>query len=139
MSRLLGDSMDFMRRKGDNPEVLQALLIQHIESQKASLDHLTESTDSIRVDLNSTIRTITEHLATNQLQLIETKTEILNAVLEKFVEKEDYSMDALRTEAQIIEIQKTLDNKVDKNTVKTLWILLTSVAAVAAFYLKEGI
>ena len=129
--------MSFMTPRGDSQVAMQAILLQHIEDQKSSLNHLTNAIDAIKSELHMTNKTIAEQLSANQLQLIETKTEILNAVLEKFVEKEDYATDLLQREKQMARFEKALDSKVDKGTVRVLWATLSSVAAGGAFYITE--
>lgn len=126
----------FNKRDSSN-SILQSVLLQHIEDQKDSLDSLNNTIDAIRRELHLTNKTIAEQLSANQLQLIETKTDILNAVLEKFVEKEDYATDLLQREKQMARIEESISKKVDKGTVKVLWATLSSVAAGVAFYITE--
>lgn len=119
----------------DNP--LENMMISYMNSQEDILSKLAESTEFIKEELHKTNSQIAEHLANNKIQLIETKTDILNKVLEKFVEKEDYASDLLQVETRLHTLSESLDSKVDKGTVKLLWILLTSGAAVAAWLFNK--
>lgn len=120
--------MPKLSKRGDRS--VEDFLLSYIETQGDVLSKVSVTIETIKEELHKTNTQIAEHLANNKIQLIEAKTEILNKVLEKFVEKEDYASDLLQVERRLQVLTESVDSKVDKGTVKLLWILVTSVSAV---------
>ena len=119
----------FMSRQ----DSLEKAFMKHIDKEEESFKHLITTLENIKEEIHKTNTQMAQFNSTQELRLLETKADILNTVFTKVVEKEEYSREYESHNTDILQLKTDLKDKVDKGTVKLLWIVMTSAIAFIAW------
>lgn len=119
----------FMSRQ----DSLEKAFMKHIDKEEESFKHLITTLENIKEEIHKTNTQMAQFNATQELRLLETKSEILNTVFTRVVDKEEYEREQEVVIRDVTKLQADLKEKVDKGTVKLLWIVFTSAIALIAW------
>jgi len=111
------DSNDITKRE------LEKLSQREDSNFKMTLSLLREIKDEIHANNNH----VTELHAATELKMLKLKAEIYDTVFDKLVDNKEFSSVKRRVDNEIVSIKKSLEDKVDKNSVKLIWFTLTAV------------
>jgi len=114
----------------------ERILANHIEKENENIKRFTEVLDGIKEEIHKVNTQIAKFNSSHELKLLETKDEIYDTVFNKVVEKSEYKRDQIVVDNDIVEMKEGLNGKVDKNTVRLMWIVFTSILATAALIFK---
>ena len=112
-------------------DLLEEAFLKHMDKEESSFQRLIETLDTIKDELHKTNTQMSEFNASHTLNLLETKAEILETVFNKTVKKDEFDKELSDVKQDIETVSKDLSLKVDKSSVKLLWMFVTTAAAAA--------
>lgn len=119
-------------------DLLEASFMKHIDKEEKAFEHLIATLDSIKSEISKTNEQMAALNASNKLQILEAKSEILTVVFEKLVARERYEEDRVELATLIKKLDSSIDDKVDKSSVKLIWAVLLSISSLFAWFIKGG-
>lgn len=116
---------------------LEDIVVKHMEKVEENACKFTNLLDDIKEEIHKANSNIDKLNSSHELRLVETKSEIYNTVFNRVINKEEYNRETKKTKEALGELKKELEGKVDKSSVRLIWIVFTSFIAVTAWSYKK--
>lgn len=116
---------------------LEDIVVKHMEKVEENACKFTNLLDDIKEEIHKANSNIDKLNSSHELRLVETKSEIYNTVFNRVINKEEYNRETKKTKEALGELKKELGGKVDKSSVRLIWIVFTSFIAVTAWFYKK--
>lgn len=126
----------FSKTKSD---ILEETLLKHMDKVDLTFRQLVIALENIKEEIHNTNIQMSEHNSSQTLKLATTKSEILETVFSKVVDKHEYTIEKgivfKEIEELNIRLEKNSESKVDKSTIKLLWVVITTIVGILTWIL----
>lgn len=109
-------------------ELMEDAFMKHMDKEEQSFRKLIETLDLIKDEIHKTNMHMTEIESSQTLRLLENKTQILEIVFKRLVEKHEYEPKIKEIESDLKDLCNKLDNKVGRGEVKVGWGLFITIS-----------